>query len=100
MTEKNLKKLPFFHNTWLRKIIRVFCPRKTTSEDMHKALQYTYIEIILLRRDGDGLVMFFAIHDDIAKVALKWAAEGKIKGGHHEAMWDERRKTRNLEKRD
>ena len=41
--------------------------------------------------------MFFAIHDDIAKVALKWAAEGKIKGGHHEAMWDERRKTRNLE---
>ena len=35
MTEKDLQKLSGFHNTCLRKIMRIFWPRKITNEDLH-----------------------------------------------------------------
>ena len=88
MTERDLQKLSGFHNICLRKIMRVFWPRKITNEDLHKALKCTDMETILLRRRWGWLGhVLRKPSDDMTKVALKWTPEGKRRRGRPKTTW-------------
>ena len=88
MTETDLSKLRSFHTTCLRKILRIFWPRKITNEELLRRCNQEDMATIItqkrwrwighvMRRDTDSIV----------RTALHWTPEGKRKKGRPKTTW-------------
>ena len=88
MTVADVKKLQTFHTTCLRKIARIFWPRKISNADLLKLTRQEDISITLVRRRWQwiGHILRGNTHG-IARVAVHLSPEGKRKRGRPKITW-------------
>ncbi|KAL0187117.1 hypothetical protein M9458_018787, partial [Cirrhinus mrigala] len=88
MTEGDLNKLSTFHTTSLRKILRIFWPRKISNHDLLQRCKQEDMDTIITRRRWRwiGHVMRKDC-TSISKTALHWTPEGKRKRGRPKNTW-------------
>ena len=86
--EKDLNKLSTFHNTCLRKILKIFWPNKITNTELHRRTGSSDMQGILKKKRWKwiGHVMRKS-QDDITRVALRWTPEGKRRQGRPKITW-------------
>ncbi|CAG2234263.1 unnamed protein product [Mytilus edulis] len=88
MTEKDINRLSSFHNTCLRRIMKIYWPNKITNEDLHKKTKSQDIETTLLQKRWRWLGhVLRKPQGDMTKVALRWTPEGKRKRGRPKTTW-------------
>ncbi|XP_063436440.1 uncharacterized protein LOC134717872 [Mytilus trossulus] len=80
MTEKDINRLSSFHNTCLRRIMKIYWPNKISNEDLHKKSKSQDIETTLLQKRWRWLGhVLRKPKEDMTKVAFRWTLEGKKK---------------------
>ena len=88
MTEHNLSRLVSFHTASLRKILRIFLRRKISNDELRKQTKREDIRTLVtswrwrwighvLRKDNNN----------IARIAMRWAPEGKWSRGRPKTTW-------------
>ncbi|XP_071141986.1 uncharacterized protein [Mytilus edulis] len=88
MTEKDINRLSSFHNTCLRRIMKIYWPNKITNEDLHKKTKSQDIETTLLQKRWRWLGhVLRKPQGDMTNVALRWTPEGKRKRGRPKTTW-------------
>ena len=88
MTEKDINKLSSFHNGCLRKILKVFWPRKISNKELHEKSGSTNMVTILKRKCWRWIGhVLRKPSSDMTKVALRWTPEGKRKQGRPKNTW-------------
>ena len=98
MTEKDINRLSSFHNGCLRKIVRIFWPRKISNKELHKTTGSDDMSTLLKRKRWRWIGhVLRKPADDMTRVALRWTPEGKRKQGRPKTTW---RRTVEAEMRD
>jgi hypothetical protein len=88
MTDKDINRLSSFHNTSLRKIMKVFWPDKISNIDLHNITNTKDMEILLIQKRLRWLGhVLRKSSKDMTKVALRWTPEGKGKRGRPTTTW-------------
>jgi hypothetical protein len=88
MTDKDINRLSSFHNTSLRKIMKIFWPNKISNKDLHNITNTKDIEILLIQKRSRWLGhVLRKPSEDMTKVALRWTPEGKGKRGRPITTW-------------
>ncbi|XP_071171213.1 uncharacterized protein [Mytilus edulis] len=88
MTDKDINRLSSFHNTCLRKIMKIFWPNKISNKDLHEMTNTKDMETLLIQKIWRWLGhVIRKPSDDMTKVALRWTPEGKRKRGRHKTTW-------------
>ena len=88
MTEKDINKLSSFHNGCLRKILRIFWPRKITNKDLHETTGSNNMETLLKQKRWRWIGhVLRRPAEDLTRVALRWTPEGKRKKGRPKTTW-------------
>ena len=84
----NLPQKDCAHTTCLRKIARIFWPRKISNVDLLKLTRQEDISITFVRRRWQWIGHILRGNTDgIARVALHWTPEGKRKRGRPKITW-------------
>ena len=88
ITETDLGKLRSFHTTCLRKILRIFWPRRIRNEELIERCNQEGMENIISKRRWKwiGHVMR-RDSNSIVRTALHWTPEGKRKRGRPRMTW-------------
>ena len=81
------KKIQVFHNGCLRKICKIFWPRKITNADLYKKTNSCCIATEIKRRRLKWLGHVFRMDQNITKTALRWTPPGKRKPGRPKTTW-------------
>jgi hypothetical protein len=88
MTDKDINRLSSFHNTSLRKIMKIFWPNKISNKDLHNITNTKDMETSLIQKRW---IWFGHVlrkpSEDMTKVALRWTPEGKRKRGRPKTTW-------------
>ncbi|XP_063427447.1 uncharacterized protein LOC134710955 [Mytilus trossulus] len=88
MTEKVINRLFSFHNTCLRRIMKIYWPNKITNEALHKKTKSQDIKTALLQKRWRWLGhVLRKPQGDMTKVALRWTLGGKRKRGRQKTTW-------------
>src|SRR5579871_6002493 len=88
MTKKDTQKLSTFHNTCLRRIIRVFWLDKISNNKLLQDTNQESIDNIIRKGRWRWLGHVMRMNPDIpAKTALTWTPEGKRKKGRPRTTW-------------
>jgi hypothetical protein len=88
MIEKDINRLSSFHNTCLRKIIKIFWPKKISNKDLHDITNTKDMETLLIQKRWRWLGhVLRKPSEDMTKVALRWTPEGKRKRGRPKTTW-------------
>ena len=88
MTESDLQKFSTFHTKNLRRILRIFWPRRISNEDLLQQCRQESMEIILLKRRWKWIGHTLRREPDhISRIALHWTPEGKRKRGRPRNTW-------------
>ena len=88
MTERDISKLSTFHNGCLRKICKIFWPRKITNTELHQSTGSEDMSTILKRKRWRWIGhVLRRPTNDLARVALRWTPEGKRKQGRPKTTW-------------
>ncbi|RXN04778.1 endonuclease-reverse transcriptase [Labeo rohita] len=88
MTEGDLNKLSTFHTTSLRKILRIFWPRKISNHDLLQRCKQEDMDTIITRRRWRWIAHVMRKDcTSISKTALHWTPEGKRKRGRPKNTW-------------
>ena len=77
-----------FHNTCLRKIMKIFWPNKISNKDLHNITNTKDMETLLIQKRWRWLChVLRKPSEDMTKVALRWTPEGKRKRGRPKTTW-------------
>lgn len=88
MTKSDAAKLSSFHTTCLRKILRIFWPRKISNNDLLQRCNMEDMEMLITKRRWKWFGHVLRMEkDSIPKVALRWTPEGKRKRGRPKQTW-------------
>ncbi|KAK7101726.1 hypothetical protein V1264_020063 [Littorina saxatilis] len=88
MTKSDAAKLSSFHTTCLRKILRIFWPRKISNNDLLQRCNMEEMETLITQRRWRWIGHVLRMENDsIPKVALRWTPEGKRKRGRPNQTW-------------
>ena len=88
MTQKDSRKLSVFQTSCLRKICRIFWPRKiTNTELLFMTKQEPITNTIMKKRWRWVGHTLRRERDSIARTALRWTPEGKRRGGRPKTTW-------------
>ena len=86
--QTDMNKLSSFHNTCLRKICKIYWPKKITNKDLYHKTQQCCIETEIKRRRWRWIGHILRKeNEDISKVALRWTPDGKRKRGRPKETW-------------
>ena len=86
MTEHDLSRLASFHTASLRKILRIFWPRKISNDELLKQTKQNDIRTLVTRRRWIGHVLRKG-NNNIARIAMRWTPEGKRSRGRPKPTW-------------
>ena len=87
-TQQDTNRLSSFHNTCLRKILKVYWPKTISNTRLLQATKQQHIFLILKKRRWTWLVHVYRMSNDLpAKTVLTWMPEGNKKRGRPKAMW-------------
>ncbi|XP_055997864.1 uncharacterized protein LOC125647136 [Ostrea edulis] len=78
------KKLSSFHNTCLRKICKIYWPKKISNKDLYLKTKQSCMEI---KRRWCWIGHVLQKGEDITKIALRWTPDGKRKRGRSKETW-------------
>ena len=88
MTDKDINRLSSFHNTCLRKIMKMFWPNKISNKDLHDITNTKDMETLLIQKRWRWLGHVLRKPSaDMTKEALRWTPEGKRKRGKPKTTW-------------
>ncbi|XP_063411262.1 uncharacterized protein LOC134694195 [Mytilus trossulus] len=88
MTEKDINRHFSFHNTCLRRIMKIFWTKKISNKDLHEMRNTKDMETLLIQKRWRWLGdVIRKPYDDTTKVALRWTPEGKRKRGRPKTTW-------------
>ena len=88
MTDKDINKLSTFHNTCLRKIMKIFWPNKISNKDLHNITNTKDMKTWLIQKRWRWLGhVLRKPYEDMTKVALRWTPEGERKRGRPKTTW-------------
>jgi len=91
MTDKDINRLSSFHNTCLRKIMKIFWPNKISNKDLHNITNTKDMETLLLQKRWRwlGYVLRKPSEDmtSFLHSSLLLAFEGKRKRGRPKKTW-------------
>ena len=88
MIDKDINRLSSFHNTSLRKIMKIFWPNKISNKDLHDITNTKDMETLLIQKRWRWLGhVLRKPSEDMTKVALRWTPEGKRKRGRPKTKW-------------
>jgi len=91
MTDKDINRLSSFHNTCLRKIMKIFWPNKISNKDLHNITNTKDMETLLLQKRWRwlGYVLRKSSEDmtSFLHSSLLLAFEGKRKRGRPKKTW-------------
>ena len=78
MTEHDLSRLASFHTASLRKILRIFWPRKISNDELLKQTKQEDIRTLVTRRRWRWIRHVLRKgNNNIARIAMRWTPEGK-----------------------
>ena len=86
MTEADLTKLRSFHTICLRRILRIFWPKRISNEDLLRRCQQQDMGTIITRRWWQWIGHILRM-DPQSPTALHWAPDGKRKRGRSRTTW-------------
>lgn len=88
MTQQDTNRLSSFHNTCLRKIMKVYWPETISNTRLHQATKQQQICLTLKKRRWTWLGHVYRMSSYIpAKTALTWTPEGNRKRGRPKTTW-------------
>ena len=88
MTQQDISRLSSFHNTCLRKILKVYWPETISNARLHQATKQHHICLILKKRRWTWLSHVYRMNNDPpAKTALTWMPEGNRKRSRPKTTW-------------
>ena len=88
MIDKDINKLSSFHNTCLRKIMKIFWPNKISNKDLHNITDTKDMDTLWIQTRWRWLGhVLRKPSEDMTKVALRWTSEGKRKRGRLKTTW-------------
>jgi hypothetical protein len=88
MTDKDINRLSSFHNTCLRKIMKIFWLNKISNKDLHNITNTKDMENLLIQTRWRWLGhVLRKPSEDMTTVALRWTSEGKSKRGRPKTTW-------------
>ena len=88
MTETDLSRLRSFHTTCLRKILRIFWPRKINNEELLRRCRQEDMETIITKRRWRWIGhVLRRERDSIVRISLHWTPDGKRKKGRPRTTW-------------
>ena len=86
--QSDLQKVEAFHNSCLRKILRIFWPNKISNENLFKRCKCQNIGTIIKQRRFRWLGHVMRMPNERPpKVALNWTPPGKRKAGRPRTTW-------------
>ena len=87
MTDQDINRLSSFHNTCLRKIMKIFWPNKISNKDLHDITNTKDMETLLIQKRWRWLGhVLRKPSEDMTKVGRKEKKKSKIKNNmekHH-----------------
>ncbi|XP_041356848.1 uncharacterized protein LOC121374038 [Gigantopelta aegis] len=88
MTEKDMSRLSSFHTTSLRRILRIFWPRKISNEQVLEETNQESMRTIITRRRWKWISHVLQKEDtSITKTAECWTHKWKRKRGRPKTTW-------------
>jgi hypothetical protein len=88
MTDKDINRHSSFHNTCLRKIMKIFWQNKISNKDLHDITSTKDMETLLIQKRWRWLGhVLRKLSENRTNVALIWTPEGKRKRGRPKPKW-------------
>ena len=88
MTEHDLSRLASSHTASLRKILRIFWPRKISNDELLKRTKQGDIRTLVTRRRWRWIRHVLQKgNNNIARIAMRWTPEGKRRRGRPKTTW-------------
>ena len=89
MTQQDTNRLSSFHNTCLRKILKVYWPDTISSTRLHQATKQQHICLVVKKRRQTWFNWSWMNNDLPKKTALTWTPEGNSKDAGRKQRGDE-----------
>ena len=88
MTQQDLAKLSTFHSKNLRRILKIFWPKKVWNEDLMSRCNHEDMGTIIMKKRWRWIGHLLRREDsNISKTALRWTPEGRRKRGQPKVTW-------------